>query len=563
MNIILIQESHLKKGLEDLGHRVVVWDECHQNDTSVHIKAVLDELAEIRPDVILQIESLRNRLILEGIEEVNVLTAFYALDIHLNYYWHKEYAKLFDVVLVSQKDYIPRLKKEGIQNAYWFPWAIDPDVLKDHQLARDLDISFVGMVDDHHRKKRAQIIKEISGRFHLHLFGTSMGNRIPQSEMARVFSRSKIILNESIAGELNFRVFEALACGGMLLTERVKNGIQDLFQDGIHLITYGPENLPEKIEYYLHHEEERRRIAQQGKEQVYKYHTIKSRAEELTGILKKNLENKPAKKFRSPAIYGKTFFYLAQRKLLASCGQGLTKAIVYFQRAIEKEGSDSEGSIFLAIIYLGLKEYRKASIILQEIRAKEPAHFQANIILGHLLWEMDHREEAKRIFQLLFQIHGKQNETMGKGWNGSPEDPRFHLILGDIYRIKGRDYDPGFIQMNGNFLPFSAMGYYVKGIAQHPHFLEYLQRVGEIYFKWKMYDLAARYFQYCVRLDPSRPGNWKYLGLSSLKCYDRETGIQALRQSYLLEPSNFLLPIIAREKLRDHQKKSYENTEGK
>lgn len=234
---------------------------------------------------------------------------------------------------------------------------------------------------------------------------------------------------------------------------------------------------------------------------------------------------------------------MAQRGL-APFQQGITKALANFQRTAGKEKPDAEVPIHLAILYLGLKEYELAYKILQNIREKEPGHFDANVVLGHLLWEMNHREEAKRILHLVLRIQGKIEETMIEGWDGSPEDPRFHLILGDIYRKKGRDYESGFIKINGNFLPMDAMGCYAKGVAQHPHYPGYLQRVGEIYYQWKIYDLAAKYFQYSVKLDPDRPENWKYLGLSLLKCYDRENGIRALRQAYCLEPSDFLLSMI-------------------
>jgi len=549
MNIVLIQERYFKKTLEDLGHKVFVWDEGHRYDTCVHVKTVLNEIPEINPGVILQMESLGNRIIIKGLEEVDILTAFYAIDIHLNYYWHKEYAKLFDIVLVSQKDYVPLLRRDGIQNAHWFPWAIDPNVFKDYELERNLDISFVGIVDEHNRPKRSHIIREISDRFDIHLFGTSISERIPQSEMAKIFSQSKIIVNESINREVNFRVFESMASGGLLLTEKVENGLDDMFIDGTHLVTYEPNNLPERIEYYLSHEDERERIAGNGKEQVQKYHTLMTRTKELVGILTDTIQKKRAfRKIKPYKNYGKTFFYTAQRGLLYLPQRGIEKAVVNFHKALEEEPCDPEILLYLGMIYMSLGEYEKAQWYLWRVREDEPDNFQIDILLGHLFWQTKDIEKAKLFFRAAFIAHGYHTDEQKEEWDGDPEDPRFYIFMGDIYRRKGKDYIPGFIPLYGGILPFSAMDYYTRGIKQDPHCADYFEKVGEIYFKWKVYDLAARYFNRAVAIDSSRARAWKYLGLSSLRCFEREKGIRALIQAYFLDPTDFLLSKIKAER---------------
>ncbi|MFP6688354.1 MAG: glycosyltransferase [Alphaproteobacteria bacterium] len=63
------------------------------------------------------------------------------------------------------------------------------------------------------------------------------------------------------------RIFEIMAAGGMVLTDRLapQFGLSHLFREGEHLAAYGSiGELLEKIEHYLDHPEEAARIAAAG-----------------------------------------------------------------------------------------------------------------------------------------------------------------------------------------------------------------------------------------------------------------------------------------------------------
>jgi spore maturation protein CgeB len=79
------------------------------------------------------------------------------------------------------------------------------------------------------------------------------------------------------------RVFEAMSCGRLLLTDRA-NGILDIFSDKKHLIVYNENNLEELILYYLDNSEEREKIAKSGYNEVVEKHTYEKRLEKILKI---------------------------------------------------------------------------------------------------------------------------------------------------------------------------------------------------------------------------------------------------------------------------------------
>ena len=77
------------------------------------------------------------------------------------------------------------------------------------------------------------------------------------------------------------RVFEAMACGAFVLTDRQKD-VVSLFRDGEHLVTYDDDrDLRDKIGYFLRHPEERECIAAAGMREVLNNHTYSHRVKDL------------------------------------------------------------------------------------------------------------------------------------------------------------------------------------------------------------------------------------------------------------------------------------------
>jgi hypothetical protein len=101
--------------------------------------------------------------------------------------------------------------------------------------------------------------------------------------MARIYSASRVVFNRSIKDDVNMRVFEAVACGSLLLSnDLTENGQAEFFQDGMHHVTYRDSvGLLQKIADYLAHPYQRERIAAAGRAEALAEHTYRHRMERM------------------------------------------------------------------------------------------------------------------------------------------------------------------------------------------------------------------------------------------------------------------------------------------
>jgi FkbM family methyltransferase len=189
-------------------------------------------------------------------------SAWWAIDTHLNGDWCLNRAPGFDLVFTAQRDGAERMQDAGIDSAAWLPLACDPEIHRKYDVAKEYDVCFVGHL---FAGPRADLLDLLRRRFPRHFVGERYFE-----EMARTYSASRVIFNRSIVNDINMRVFEALACGSLLLTNDLsENGQEDLFRDGVHLATYrSSEELLDKAAYYLKREEVREKIAAAGRTEV-------------------------------------------------------------------------------------------------------------------------------------------------------------------------------------------------------------------------------------------------------------------------------------------------------
>ena len=102
-------------------------------------------------------------------------------------------------------------------------------------------------------------------------------------EYFRVLKSSKIIVTANPPNwEGDYRLWEALFMGNLVLCDRMIMEIDNPLINGEHIIYYDDESeLLNLIEYYIDNEEERNRIGQNGREHVMKYHKFSDRIDEV------------------------------------------------------------------------------------------------------------------------------------------------------------------------------------------------------------------------------------------------------------------------------------------
>ncbi len=117
--------------------------------------------------------------------------------------------------------------------------------------------------------------------------GMIRGNYILNEELRKYYSNCNILLNDHWAdmteeGYISNRIFDALACGAIVLTDRVK-GIEQTFDEG--LFYYGnADELAEQTGWIREHMQEAKQMALKNSKKVLENHTFDIRAERILEV---------------------------------------------------------------------------------------------------------------------------------------------------------------------------------------------------------------------------------------------------------------------------------------
>lgn len=218
--------------------------------------------------------------------------------------WRVEYsrywARHFDYFTTPDVYGELKYREIGLPNAIHFPFGCNEQIFRKLNVARKFDVSFVGGWHPYRewlikRIMQAGVNVEVAG------YGWPAGE-IDQQEMVRIFNESHINLNLSNSAswdarylasspralinrlrskknieQLKARHFEINGCGAFQLTYYVE-GLERCYDINRELGVYtDPDDLMEKVKFYLAHEELREAIAESGFKRTLEEHTFSRR----------------------------------------------------------------------------------------------------------------------------------------------------------------------------------------------------------------------------------------------------------------------------------------------
>ncbi|MBI2431313.1 MAG: glycosyltransferase [Candidatus Hydrogenedentes bacterium] len=259
-----------------LGHTVAFLE---PNDIITETDDVLNALAQLpagwKPDLLVGINSSGPAY--RNVHRVACPTAYLSVDT-----WHEPQefitARSYEYVFAAQRALVPWFRDAGCRHAAWVPLGCSPRRHFPIPSERLFDIVFVGSTLFVVNEQRVARLARLSQVYNV---GTKYG--VSHEEMSQVFALGHLAFNSSIAQDLNMRVFEVLAMGLPLLTNRdaAANGLFDLFADEEHLITYSDDDLVQRAGRYLEDVAARERIATAGRAEVLARHTYRHRVETI------------------------------------------------------------------------------------------------------------------------------------------------------------------------------------------------------------------------------------------------------------------------------------------
>jgi spore maturation protein CgeB len=318
--------EYLEKAIRLLGHELFVFEDrqhsipgrlrkylpfLNQIDLKIINKKMISIAEKTKPDIAIVTGGHRiSSAMINQVKDEGIICILWTIDAPLYFQPIMDVAPFYDQIFCQGTEAIELLDKAGIRGAQWLPMACDPDYhhpvecTSEEKKKYGSDIVFVGS----YYPERAALFEKMTD-LDLTIWGPGWES-LPQSsplkrkirgkyttpdEWLKIYSVSKIVLathyqdpqNRFPVYQASPRVFEAMACGCFVISDRQRD-VFSLFEDGKHLVGFdNPNDLIEKIKYYLAHPEEREAIARRGREEVLKNHTYADRIKKLISLVTK------------------------------------------------------------------------------------------------------------------------------------------------------------------------------------------------------------------------------------------------------------------------------------
>jgi hypothetical protein len=178
----------------------------------------------------------------------------------------------FHITLSADYESTEEYKKRG-RDAYWWTHFADTKV----QFPLDIEPEYVGVTTRGYGN--SQFLNTLTDHG-----GGTIGNRngLGPSEHTEFLNKGLVVIQNSRWGEVTRRIFEGMACGKLVLCDRLNESkkLHELFIDGEDIVYYDDlVDCINKLNKYSEDSVERNRIANNGYKKVLENHTQKQRAE--------------------------------------------------------------------------------------------------------------------------------------------------------------------------------------------------------------------------------------------------------------------------------------------
>ena len=210
--------------------------------------------------------------------------------------YSRHYAPFFDCSLIYQESFLKFYKREGILNTFGV-MGLDTTV-SPQKIAKECDVTFIGTP----KSDRYELLKYLKDNgVAIRIYGSGW-EKYPnlkevyfgcpsQKESNKIINSSKINISftKNYLGEshLKGRVFEIMVCKSFALTEYFKDFLR-FFKKNEVVMFEGKEDLLNKINYYLKHDEEREKIAEMAYKRVVRDYSQNKKIEEAIFRTKRN-----------------------------------------------------------------------------------------------------------------------------------------------------------------------------------------------------------------------------------------------------------------------------------
>ncbi len=505
MDLLLIGSGYFKPWLIKAGARVRHLGkgaECEikADPDRVDLQKIISGL-DPRPDLMLLTDDLGTRVLPSGLERVSIPKVYYGVDSPINLYWQRWLAGLFETVCLDQRDQARRLSAELRREVSWLPVGVDPSLYMGRVERPIHDFAFVGTVEDNVRPKRSALVSLLRTRYSVKLAGGRGSDWVGPAEAARLYRRSKLVLNENLFPGLTTRMLEVMAAGGCLFSEDTDNGVQDLFRPGVHYIAFDESDILTQADRYLNDPAARRAIAEKGRELCRAEHSIQARTQRLLSLIQG----------LGPEIIrpdlnslGWSYLLLGARWPGEEGARRINKAGLLFNEHLRHDPSSIPAATGLVLALAARSKQAEALGRLREMEKPVRRDFRLRFIQGLLLHHLGQADRARGLFISAAEMADPEtSEEKGLDDPGmSPGCYDFHLRWGLLLIDSGDGLYPGFDRSRLPMVFWGGAEHLRRAVELDPGRVEALRHLARVLDQEGQYGFSHVLWQRAAELAP-------------------------------------------------------------